>query len=311
MKKETLIWLLIFLLGGAGLVYNAAIRDSGMAKAYMTVRPLNPANPAAGEVYGPATQKQFVQGEPDVRFSLPRTIGIWLAAFFTLALFSFLYKDNPFYKVAESVFIGVSAAYYMVAGFWDVIVQNLLFELMPRVIGPWALPSVPIPAPPVTFLDYLSEFASVIPLILGIMLLWRLAPKGQWISRWPLAVIIGTMAGLRMVTYIQTDLLGQVSNTVLPLATFDASGSFDFWQSLRNIGVVAGVLLCLTYFFFSVEHKGAVGRAARMGIWVLMITFGASFALTVMGRIALLSERIQFLLNDWLWLIDPSGTRLL
>jgi hypothetical protein len=36
-----------------------------------------------------------------------------------------------------------------------------------------------------------------------------------------------------------------------------------------------------------------------------MITFGASFGYTVMGRIALLAIRIEFLLDDWLWLIDP------
>jgi hypothetical protein len=145
---------------------------------------------------------------------------------------------------------------------------------------------------------------------LGVMLLWRLAPKGQWIARWPLAVIIGSMAGARMVVFIQTDLMGVVGSTIVPFAAVDpASGSIDFWQSLRQTGIVLGVLACLFYFFFSIEHKGAAGRVAAVGIWVLMITFGASFALTVMGRIALLSERLQFLFDDWLWLIDPTHTR--
>ena len=31
-----------------------------------------------------------------------------------------------------------------------------------------------------------------------------------------------------------------------------------------------------------------------------MISFGASFALTVMGRITLLTMRLQFLFDDWL-----------
>ena len=83
----------------------------------------------------------------------------------------------------------------------------------------------------------------------------------------------------------------------------------DFWASLRNAGLVFGVLACLAYFFFSVEHRGLVGRLARVGVWYLMITFGASFAFTVMGRIALLAGRITFLFDDWLWLIDPTGKR--
>jgi hypothetical protein len=104
--------------------------------------------------------------------------------------------------------------------------------------------------------------------------------------------------------------MGVVGRTIVPFAAVDpASGSIDFWQSLRQTGIVLGVLACLFYFFFSIEHKGAAGRVAAVGIWVLMITFGASFALTVMGRIALLSERLQFLFDDWLWLIDPTHTR--
>ena len=35
---------------------------------------------------------------------------IWFSALLTLMIFSFLYKDNPFYKFAEPLFVGVSAA---------------------------------------------------------------------------------------------------------------------------------------------------------------------------------------------------------
>jgi hypothetical protein len=42
-----------------------------------------------------------------------------------------------------------------------------------------------------------------------------------------------------------------------------------------------------------------------------MITFGAAFGYTVMGRIALLAIRIEFLLDDWLWLIDPLKQRMI
>ena len=65
----------------------------------------------------------------------------------------------------------------------------------------------------------------------------------------------------------------------------------------------------LVYFFFSIEHVGVVGGVSKVGIWILMITFGASFAYTVMGRIALIAQRIEFLLDDWLWVIDPIGKR--
>jgi hypothetical protein len=71
------------------------------------------------------------------------------------------------------------------------------------------------------------------------------------------------------------------------------------------VTLIVGLISVLVYFFFSVEHKGAVGRVARVGIWFLMVSFGAAFAFTVMGRITLLSQRIEFLFDDWLWWIDP------
>jgi hypothetical protein len=78
---------------------------------------------------------------------------------------------------------------------------------------------------------------------------------------------------------------------------------------VRMLTIVIGVLCGLVYFFFSIEHKGFVGKTARVGIWFLMVTFGAAFGYTVMGRIALLAIRLEFLMDDWLWLIDPTLKR--
>jgi hypothetical protein len=155
--------------------------------------------------------------------------------------------------------------------------------------------------------------------VLGVMLLWRLAPRGQWIARWPLAFIIGMTAGIRLVSFLEADFVRQVESTIRPLyvpvyvtvAGQDVlSLSKTLYVSLSNLTLVVGVLCSLVYFFFSLEHRGAAGAAARVGIWVLMITFGAGFGYTVMGRIALLAIRLEFLLDDWLWLIDPAGRRV-
>ena len=63
---------------------------------------------------------------------LSSDLQVWCAAALTLMIFSFLYRDNPFYKFAEHLFVGVSAAYWMVQGFWQDIVPNLLAKLFPR-----------------------------------------------------------------------------------------------------------------------------------------------------------------------------------
>jgi hypothetical protein len=340
MKKETIIWSLVILAGALLLVARMSLSEHGMGKAYVKIEQkefvhIADADPAWMEVnsdpaldydlttipederirwtqYSMSTLRDYLAQEAAggpaptanarIAFSWWNTLGLWIAAFFTLAIFSFLYKDNPFYKVAESVVVGVSAAYWMVVGFWEVIIPNLLGKIYPPSVTTWALPGL-------SGADLEWNPLYIFPLILGIMLVWRLAPRGAWIARWPLAFIIGTTAGIRLVGFIQADFLSQIRNTIIPVVVATDAGTFDFWDSLKNVIIIVGVLACLVYFFFSIEHKGIVGKTARVGIWFLMITFGAGFGYTVMGRIALLAIRIEFLFDDWLWLIDPTEKR--
>jgi hypothetical protein len=69
---------------------------------------------------------------------------------------------------------------------------------------------------------------------------------------------------------------------------------------INNWLLVVGLLTTLTFFFFSKEHKGALGGTAKIGIYFLMVSFGASYGYTVMARISLLIGRVMFLLRDWL-----------
>ena len=309
MKRETLISTSLLVVGAIFLIGRMFFSEHGMGKAYVRAVEVKSSetDPEINwTIYEKATQRKYHEAvtiDPDQKeyqFSLSRTLGIWIAALFTLFILSFLYKDNPLYKIAESVVVGVSAAYWMVVGFWTTIVPNLLGKLSPGWIKSWAMPGLKTEA----------ELIYLIPLVMGVMLLWRLAPKGSWISRWPLAFIIGTTAGIRLIGFLHADFLGQIRNTIMSLVVTTPDTGFDFWDSMKNVVVVIGVLSTIVYFFFSIEHKGYVGKTAKLGIWFMMITFGAAFGYTVMGRIALLAIRIEFLLNDWLWLIDPANTRI-
>jgi hypothetical protein len=289
-SRERRLWWLIFLVSGLFLLWRAVLPGGpGMARMYV--------KPAVVEGEGAAGEWVAARpNEPGALISPARTIGVWVAALLTLAIFSFLYKDNPAYRLAEAVMVGVSAAYFMVAGFWDGLVPKLFVPLSRMQWGTGA--------------DVGRSLLTLTPLVLGGMLLWRLLPKGGWIARWPLAFIVGTYAGIRLLSFLEADFVSQIRNTIVPLLVRNPDGlGFDLWASVRNGLMLGGVLSCLAYFFFSLDHRGAYGRVARVGVWYLMITFGASFAFTVMGRIALLAARLEFLFDDWLWLIDPLGKR--
>ena len=242
-----------------------------------------------------------------ISLNMSGTIGLWLSAFFTLCIMSFLYRDNPLYKFAEAVVIGTSAAYVMAVGFWTMIVKNLFSNLVPRDMKESLLPGMPI-----TDVWTGLDWSYIVPAVFIVLLLWRLMPAGGWVSRWPLAFFIGITAGLRLIAFLEADFMAQIAATMIPLwvTVHDAAGGLILWDSLwasfTNIVIVVATLTGLVYFFFSVEHKGAVGGAAKIGIWFLMITFGASFGYTVMGRIALLAERLQYLFGNWLHLTPPT-----
>ena len=69
---------------------------------------------------------------------------------------------------------------------------------------------------------------------------------------------------------------------------------------LNSLVLFIGALSVLVYFFFSLEHRGFIGGVSRVGIYTLMIAFGASFGYTIMARVSLLIGRIQFLMFDWI-----------
>jgi hypothetical protein len=201
--------------------------------------------------------------------------GIWVGALLTLSLYSFLYKDNPFYKFTEHLFVGMSAGYWVMYTIENVLIPNWWYKLVPSD-GPWA---------PVW----------LIPGVLALFMLFRIVPKLAGFSRLSLGFIVGTGAGLSITAMIQTNALEQVHGTIIALSR--GGGWFD-WVS--NIILIAGVVCGLVYFFFSKPHTGVIGGAANIGITVLMVAFGASFGYTVMARISLLIGQTQFLLFDWL-----------
>ena len=197
---------------------------------------------------------------------------IWIIAFFTLALFSFLYKDNPFYRLAENIFAGLTTG-YQVGLIWDtVIYQQLWFPFSQT--GNWF---------------------TLVPGVLGILMFSRFFPKISWISRISLAVVMGITAGIFLTSQLHGFVLPQMQSTMNSFVAADG-----FAETFLAALIAVGVISTLIYFYFSHEHVGVLGVTAKLGIWFIMISFGAHFGYTVMGRVSLLIGRAQFLIEDWI-----------
>jgi hypothetical protein len=229
-----------------------------------------------------------LEGQPFLASPLAGAIGVWIAAFMTLMIFSFLYKDNPFYKFAEHLFVGISAAYWMTVAFWTTLIPNMIARLWPSQMG-GILPSA---------VGNEWEWQYLVPLILGLILLTRLVNRIAWLSRWAMAFVIGYAAGTNFTRYLQSDFVSQIHNTMVPLYEPGRTAGATIGSIFSSLVVVGGVICAIIYFYFSKEHKGAFGKAARVGIWVLMTAFGASFGYTVMARVSLLTGRMRYLI-EW------------
>ena len=192
--------------------------------------------------------------------------GAWAAAGLTICLFSFLYKDNPFFKIAEHLYLGAGM------GWWF---QIYLFNIgEPKVWEPLRQ----------------GHWSILIPALLGLSLVAQFFPKISWISRYGFTFMMGYGAGLAIPATISTDFLHQIGGTIEP---FTKMAGMSPWALFNSLVIALGVICVLLYFFFSVEHKGIIKKASNVGIYFLMIYFGASFGNTVMARFSLLYGRFD------------------
>ena len=185
-------------------------------------------------------------------------LGIWLGVLCTLACYSFLYKENIFFRLAEHLFVGLGAGYAIVMGF-NSIKNNAWTPLVAK-----------------------GQYLQLVPLIAGALLFARFLPgSNKWLARVPMAFMVGTGIALSARGAITAEFVNQIRATLIPLNT------------VNNIIIVFGTVGVLSYFFFAQQFGRIPGvkQGAVIGRYVMMATFGAAFGNAVMGRIALLVDR--------------------
>ena len=216
------------------------------------------------------------------------TIGavLWytLAAFLTLSIFSFLYRDNPFYRLAEHLIVGISAGYW-IAILYHTSLKDLWLEPIVDNFTALITPGGPV------MLELGRFMTNILPGLLGLMMFTRFFSKIGWLSRWPIEFYLAITAGVALPLYLQSFTVRQMQACMIGL---DGSA----WTIFTDLIIILGTICGLAYFYFSMEHKGTVGGMAKLGIWVLMIGFGSTFGYTVMSRISLLIGRFNFLI-EW------------
>ena len=215
-------------------------------------------------------------------------IGTWLAAILTLAIYSFLYKDNPVYRFAESLLVGISVGFLLVVTFDTTLIPKAVDPLVSTFSGIFSGGK---------FLDFLFI---LIPVVLGLLMFARFVPRFAWLSRIALALYIGFGAGASIPANMQSLILKQIEATIRPFLTINST-----WAMFNAIIISDRTDFDdLLFLFLKSPYRAISGKSPGWVHIFLMIFFGATFGYTVMARISLLIGRLTFLLKDWLGLLS-------
>lgn len=204
-------------------------------------------------------------------------ISAFIGLILTLMVFSYLIGDNPLFRIAIYLFIGVASGYAAVV-VWHYVLVPRLFDRLG---------------------DLNSLALAVAPLILSISLLAKLSPRIAWMGNFAMAVLVGVGAA--------TAVGGALAGTLIPQAeaSMEAFNTRSFLDLVEGAVVLSGTVLTLAYFQFgasraadgSVKRNAIVEILAWAGRIFIAVTFGVLFAGVYMAALTAMIERLSSIIN--------------
>ena len=201
----------------------------------------------------------------------------------TLLVFSYLIGDNPLFRFAIYLFIGVSAGYAAVAA-WQYILWPKLFSQLTNVN---------------------QLILMIVPLLLTLSLLAKLSPRISWIGNFAMALLVGVGAA--------TAVGGALIGTLLPqseaaMSAFDlgtASGSTIFVRLVEASIMFLGTILTLAAFHYTVrqapdgsgKQSSFMDGLSKVGRGFVSITLGVLFAGVYIAALTAMIERLSSLIQ--------------
>jgi len=194
-------------------------------------------------------------------------IGLWIGWLLMLMIYSLpLYKENISYRFAEYLFIGVTLAITLITNFGNV----MKMAVTPLMEG---------------------NILMIIPLVLGLAIFTMLIPQYRWVSRYPVALLVGAGFGLGIRGTIKPNLQDAIISTI----TAPTEGGALAWFNFAYIAI--GLICSVMYFLLTIEQTGVLKTPTRIGRLFIMIGLGAYFGNTVLFRFTMLTGRAMFFLQ--------------
>lgn len=212
-------------------------------------------------------------------------IGLTLGFLLTILVFSYLLGDNPFFKLAVHIFIGVSAAYVALVTVNNVLIPRLIVPLFEGSQG--------------------ERLLSILLFIPSIFLIFKITPLRKY-GNWSVALLVGIGAAAAVGGAITGTLFPQILGTINSVdpSTYAVAGN-RWGQIINGLIIVVGTLTTLIYFHFGTQdipgrtdkRLPLIESISQIGKIFLSITFGALFAGVFLTALSALIERLSFVWN--------------
>jgi len=228
--------------------------------------------------------------------SLDLITGI-ISLLFTLLIFSYVIGDNPLFRVAVYIFVGISSGYIAAVAVWLVILPRLVYPLMSAITS-----------------GEIVNLAVALPLgLVSLGALMLILPRQMGLGRIVLAFLVGVGAAVTLAGALGGTLIPQVEATI---NAFDMNAAavrgIDAVEAIFNGAIILiGTVLTLAYFHFGARQKpdgsmrrfGVIEVLAWGGRIFIGIALGAVFAGVFTAALTALIERISSLINFILGLL--------
>jgi len=192
-----------------------------------------------------------------------------------LMIYTILYRENPAFRFGEHLLVGATVGHAIVYGVFQV--RDLAWRKLQTGISTGDLVGI----------------AYIIPIILGVLIYFQFSSKYRYISRVSIALMLAVGLSLSIRGLMSVNVIGQIKGAVNPIT------------NIEGLVYMIGVICVLLYFVYEKRASDIVGPLPKIGRYLLMLTMGAYFANSIMGRLSIVIGTLNELLVAPAWYLIP------
>lgn len=212
-----------------------------------------------------------------------------ISCILTIMVLSYLVGDNPLFRVAVFIFVGVSAGYVGAVALYQVILPKVI---MPLINDPRA------------------NLALLVPILLSLLLLAKIFPRISWLGSASMAFMVGVSAAVAIAGALIGTIVPQFIAAIAPFGLEDSTGVGSIIENLAEGAIMLlGTVTALAYFHFGVKSSaggaGSTNPVMRVlgliGQFFIAVTFGVLFTGAYAAAVSALIGRMYFI---WTYILS-------